>query len=456
MNEISELDAVLSRLSKEELVQIVADVCEHDRMLKNSLLLKYGKGKTGKQQIQTFRKKIDSTVRKYSGKQRFISYREVSGFAAELTNLLESIGDRHSPLLSLEMTSAMLEESMEALQYADDSGGDIGILIQECLGKIAQLANESREESKTDRLSFFDRLLALSESQMFDGWESNRIDVLEVCVSFADLPEPRKRLKEKLEELLEAGADEEYTQYYRENLLQLMHQLLLLDSEEGAEQFAYAHIQYPSFRELIIDRLMESGDNRRAIELAEEGERQDRTWPGRVAKWKRIRYEAYKSLSLKQEQAALGKELLLGGEYAYYEELAVLAREDEETFYRGILAELREAGDWRTREVYLRLILEKNDLPELMDYVRANPSGIETHAERLALDYRDEVLQIYERYIDRQAEQSTDRRGYKAVCGAIKRYKKIAGAAGQAEVVSRLKAAYGRRPAFMDELAKLS
>ncbi|MDG0810708.1 hypothetical protein [Cohnella rhizosphaerae] len=178
--------------------------------------------------------------------------------------------------------------------------------------------------------------------------------------------------------------------------------------------------------------------------------------PGRVAKWKRIKYEAYKRLSLKQEQAALGKELLLGGEYAYYEELAVLAGENKEAFYRRIIAELREAGGWRSRDVYLRLILENNDLPELMDYVRTAPSEIETHAERLATDYRDEVLQIYERYIDRQAEQSTDRKGYRAVCGVIKRYKKIAGEARQAEVVSRLKAAYGRRPAFMDELAKLS
>lgn len=56
--------------------------------------------------------------------------------------------------------------------------------------------------------------------------ERNLIDVLEVCFSFADLPEPRKRLKNKIEEQLEAGADDEYKQYDRENLLQLMHRLL--------------------------------------------------------------------------------------------------------------------------------------------------------------------------------------------------------------------------------------
>ncbi|MDG0792153.1 hypothetical protein OMP38_15730 [Cohnella ginsengisoli] len=259
MAEVSELNTILSSLSKDVLIQIVREVCEKDRTLKNSLLLKYGKGKTDKQQVQAFKKMIASIVRKYSGRERFIPYRDVYGFAAEMMNLLENIGDRHNRLLELELMSAMLEESMEALQYADDSGGDIGMLIRECMGKITQLADESREDSEMVRLPFFERLLALSESEIFDGWDSNRTEVLEVCVAFADLPGPRDRLKSKLEELLEAGAGDEYKQYDRESLLQLMHRLLLLESEEEAERYAYAHIAYPSFRELIIDQAVESG-----------------------------------------------------------------------------------------------------------------------------------------------------------------------------------------------------
>ncbi|MDI4647750.1 hypothetical protein [Cohnella hashimotonis] len=55
MTEISELDMLLNRLSKEELVRIVAEVCEQDPMLKNSLLLKYGEEKSDKRQVQTFK-----------------------------------------------------------------------------------------------------------------------------------------------------------------------------------------------------------------------------------------------------------------------------------------------------------------------------------------------------------------------------------------------------------------
>lgn len=456
MTEISELETLLSSLSKEELIHIVAEVCEQDRMLKNNLLLKYGQGKTDKQQAQAFKKMIGSIVKKYGGKQKFIPYREVSGFAAEMMSLLENIGDRHNPVLSLELTSLMLEEGMKALQYADDSGGDIGMLIKEALAQIGRLAGDSREANETVRRQFFDQLLSMCKSRIFDGWEETRVDLLQICVEFTDMPKPREQLRGLLEELLEACDHDEYSQYYRESLLGIVHQLVLLDSEEEAERFAYVHIQYPSFRELIIDGFMETGDYRRVIELAEEGERQDRSWPGLAAKWKRNRYQAYKKLSLTKEQAALGKELLLGGEYAYYQELAALEGENEESFYRGIVAELREAGGWHARDVYSRLILEKNDLPELMDYVRAAPSEIEEHAERLAQHDRDEVLQIYESYIDRQAEASTDRRGYKAVCSVIKRYKKVAGASKQAEVVSRLKATYGRRPAFVEELSKLN
>ncbi|MDG0810706.1 hypothetical protein [Cohnella rhizosphaerae] len=70
MTEISELETILSRLSKEELVQIVANVCEQDSMLKNSLLLKYGKGKTDKQQIQALKKNDQIDRKKVQRKTR--------------------------------------------------------------------------------------------------------------------------------------------------------------------------------------------------------------------------------------------------------------------------------------------------------------------------------------------------------------------------------------------------
>ncbi|MOA57927.1 hypothetical protein D3C78_1822090 [compost metagenome] len=52
---------------------------------------------------------------------------------------------------------------------------------------------------------------------------------------------------------------------------------------------------------------MKDQDYYRAIELAEEGERKDKQLPGLISKWKAARYEAYKKLTLKQEQGSWEK-----------------------------------------------------------------------------------------------------------------------------------------------------
>jgi hypothetical protein len=128
---------------------------------------------------------------------------------------------------------------------------------------------------------------------------------------------------------------------------------------------------------------------------------------------------------------------------------------DKEKFYRSIIAELKEAKNWRAREVYLKLISDKNDMAEMMAYVKANPSAIEDYALRLVEGYRAEVERIYSNQIYYAAEVSSKRKDYQRVCAMLKRYKQIAGQAGQTEIVHRLEAQYNKRPAFLDELTKL-
>jgi len=45
----------------------------------------------------------------------------------------------------------------------------------------------------------------------------------------------------------------------------------------------------------------------KVIDLALEGERKDKEYAGLVSKWKKVRYIAYKELSLKAEQEKLAR-----------------------------------------------------------------------------------------------------------------------------------------------------
>ena len=84
------------------------------------------------------------------------------------------------------------------------------------------------------------------------------------------------------------------------------------------------NLKYLSFREALIDKHIKEKDFQSVIGLALEGEKKDQDHAGLVARWKKIRYTAYKQRAQKHEQQQLAKELLLVGNFEYYQELKVI------------------------------------------------------------------------------------------------------------------------------------
>lgn len=448
----TDISEILKSLSKEELIRIILQAAERDDMFKNSLLVKYAEGDLA-EELQSCKKLMDSIVNQYLGRDRFISYRETYSFAQDMLGLLAETDGAKDGQLALEIALLVLQEAVEAFQYADDSSGNIGMLAEEVLERIHALAS-AQDASHQER--FFERLLAVSGSEAFEGWEDYRIGLLRICAGLAKAEKLRERLKAAIEEQIAVYTHDEYGRYTVETLLRLLFQLTReYGSEEEADKFVKEHLQYTFFRQSAIETCMKSGDYQRAVQLAQEGERQDRQLPGLLNQWKKARYEAYKKLSMKHEQRLLAKELLLGGDYAYYQELESLAEGSHEELYRGILAELKKDSDWTGRRIYLQLISDKNDLEEIMAYVRTVPSAIEEYAARLSHNYSEEVERIYRDHIYKTAGSSSNRKEYQQVRGMLTRYREIFGKTSQSEIILQLKEQYNRRPAFLDELSKV-
>lgn len=222
-----------------------------------------------------------------------------------------------------------------------------------------------------------------------------------------------------------------------------------------ADKFMQEHLHLKSFRKLAIQKCMEAGDYRGGIQLAEQGERHKASYPEGRSDFKKARYEAYKALSLREEQEQLAKELLLDGDYEYYAELEALFEGDKEEFYRGILAELKQSDTWSAHALYTKLISDKNDLAEMLSYVKANPDAIEEYAARLSPDYKTEAEQVYSQYIYDTAAAAFNRKKYWNVCAMLKRYGKLAGKPAQSAIIQQLQEQYFNKPAFLDELSKL-
>lgn len=133
-----EIKEVLSNLSKEKLIDIILDITQKDRILKNSLIVRYSKGNS-EQELKKCKKLIDSIVRKHLGREGFISYREVGYFVNDMEALLEKIRETDDIILALDIAFLVIDEGIEAFQYADDSNGDVGFLVSETIDLIDEV-----------------------------------------------------------------------------------------------------------------------------------------------------------------------------------------------------------------------------------------------------------------------------------------------------------------------------
>ncbi|MCM3764956.1 SWIM zinc finger domain-containing protein [Neobacillus niacini] len=448
------LHEILINLSKDELVNIIEDLTFNDPALKNSLIVRYAKVDYP-HELQNCKKLIDSIVRKYT-REGYIRYNKTSAFVSEMEEVLEKVRNTENIVLAVDIALLLLEEAIKAFQYADDSDGDIGSLVTDSIKTIEEAVTDRTGWDIQESKMVFVKLLDCVDSGIFSGWEEFRNDLLGICVEFADDQELRDKFKTKINSLMDLEASDSYQRYNNESLLQILFSLIEKYGEpEEAEQFIKDHLQFKSFRERLIEIYRQEGDFQKVIEVAEEGEKQDKQYPGLVTSWKKFRYEAYKELSRKEEQEKLAKELLLVGDFDYYVELRELADGNQTEFYTNIKQELKNGNGWSAKRMYLELIDKENDIDEMMDFVRNNPSNIESYAERLVDRFRDEVIEIYKEHIKVEGKHSSNRRAYQNICKKLKKYKAIAGKENQADLVKELMHLYKKRPAFLDELGKI-
>jgi hypothetical protein len=373
-----------------------------------------------------------------------------------MEDLLGKIKNTEDILLALDIAFLLFNEAVEAFQYADDSNGEIGSLVNETIDMIKEIVMKIDISNINLREKVFNKILEESNNEVFGGWDEYKIEMLRLCTEFADVEEFREKLREKIEYLLNKNLNKEYGKYMNESMMRILFDMIKkYGTKKEEDNFIRDNRVFTYFRELLINKYIKEKNYHKVIELALEGEKQDKQYRGLISTWKKIRYTAYKDLSLKEEQFKLAKELLLHGDFEYYDELKELAAGDKEILYNNLKQELKNDRNGYGTSIYLKLIVEKNDLDEIMEFVRKNPTSIERYADMLVNKFKDDVIDIYSKHIKSSASFSSNRKDYQRVCEILKRYKKIAGEEKQKGMINELNVLYRKRPAFVDELNKI-
>ena len=457
-NKEPSLTDVLNKLSKKELVDLIIDIASIDKVLKNNILLMYSKD-SYEQEIEKCERLLSSIVNKYTKKNGYIEYYETYRFSSEMYIILEKTRVTDDKLLVLDILFMLLNTLISAYEHSDDSGGSIGGLVDEVFTEIEAIADEKEKYEEKLQIDIFNKLLYKASDHIFDGWSNYKIDLLNICVKFADVKECREKLVTTIDKELNENNSDYSDKYMNVELLKIMFYIIdMFDSKEKADKFILDNIKYAYFKDLYIKKYIDEKNFDKVIKLTFEWEKSDSNNVSET-KRKKVRYSAYKELSMENEQIQLAKELLFSGNFEYYIELKELMNENFEFFYKDLKSQLRELGQtaniYMSKTTFIKLIEYENDLDEILQLLKELPSRVETYGDRLFGKFPEEVIKGYEIYIKNSASIASKRKDYANVCRKIKNYEKFAGKDKVAEMVNDLMSLYKKRPAFIDELKRL-
>ncbi|OUB00320.1 hypothetical protein [Bacillus thuringiensis] len=260
-----------------------------------------------------------------------------------------------------------------------------------------------------------------------------------------------------LENMIPAHSKESWSGTYRiSQCKQLQLQLIqLFDGSSKEEAFIQNNLQYSEFREKAIQHAFHLCEYEKVIQLCLDGEQQDKKARGLLNQWKTYRYEAYENLGDIENQRKLALAFVLEDDFAYYEKLKALYDSASWLGIREHILSTFESTSYRSYMYESILLLER--LPnKLLAYCQTHPATILHLYKSLLPDYPSETHQIFITHMQKLAQEARDRRMYKHICQTIQTYQRVGDANVVQEFIEQLKQMYHKRPAFLDELKKIS
>ena len=224
---------------------------------------------------------------------------------------------------------------------------------------------------------------------------------------------------------------------------------------QSAQQFLLSHPENEGFRQILIQQYRDAGRFQEAIDLCTSAEKTAREarYPGTERQWKALRYDILSQMGNRSTMIALGQELLLDGDGAYYQKLKALIPKEEWAQRRVQLLDQAESSN---RSLYESLILHDRDTARIIRHVRTHPSWIYAAYQPLVSEYPDDVRNIFIRQILDEAVRASTRPMYQDICRHIALLHQVSGAQAAESLIAQLRLKYRRKPAFLDELGKIS
>ncbi|MCT2535397.1 hypothetical protein NC661_17930 [Aquibacillus koreensis] len=449
----------IEKLTKQELVDLIMNIVDGDENVEKKVEYKLiSPNDEIKASKQLIRKYINENKRR-----GFISWRNVHAALEGAEMVLEKGRNKlitGEEEVTVRLSIATLSIVIDMLQYADDSGGEIGYMVNQCITLLedaSSLVLVSSDYRVQDTM--FQLLVKEAMHKRYDGWSDTRYQLLDVCTIYSVRAAARKKLEATLDKLLsDIDAISSWSSDYDQEAIHKL-QLKILERNgefDRVEQFINDNLEYDEFRKMAIEKELENENFGAALQLCEEGEKNDEKYPGLVKQWKQYRLQVYEGLGDIEKQKELLFEFVYANDYEPYNKLKELFRQDEwNTVVEDIFATFENADTGYLPNVYVYIAKQENRTDKILQYCQYSPISILEYYRFLLDDHLKEAQVLFLDYVRGEAEEATDRKKYRNVCKKLETYKLAFGEAKFQDFVMELRDTYERKPAFLNELEKI-
>lgn len=450
-----QLNELLDKISHEDLKQFIREKTENNLPFRNIFLSSFAHQNTSETK-ELYLKQVKSILRSAAGRDGFINWsaaRYVSKPVIELLNSAQKHFENKNYRSTIFICCAVMEGMTEALQYADDSYGDIGGNIDVAYTLLNNLTSEKLTEEI--RKLLFEYCLSAYKNQIYSGWDWH-LGMLNIASGV---------LKNENEgQLIIAHLDKVQSSDYEHNGAQNI-KLQILKKTKGEteiDNFIEQNLNNPSFRREAILKAIENKNYEKAISIINDGIRNDKEdKPGLVIEWYDWLLKIAITQNCKEKIIEYARLLFIADfrhEQDYYQLMKTNVQpENWNSFLEAIIKNITTTKRGYGFSLLARIYIKEEWWNRLLELIKQNPSltYIEDYAEYLSKDYSIELSQLYATGIIEYMKNSSNRSHYQTACMYLRRMLKLGAREKVNELIANFMKEYPRRKALLEELNRV-
>jgi len=450
-----QVDELLAKTTHDELKQFIRKEASTNAPFRNLFLSSFVQHNSDESK-ELYVKQVKSILKTASDRHGFIDWSASRIVGNAIDNLLESaqkqINNRNYKS-AVFICTAVMEQMTEALQYSDDSNGDIGGSIDAAYEMLYTISQEHLSEEI--RKLIIEYCFTSFDKQIYSDWDWH-IGVLRLAALLLKTEDETERIFKQIDKAQQSDYEREEAQSIKYDIL------LKTKGEDVAEKHLEQNITNSNLRREAIQKALKKKNYDKAVSLAKDGVNYDlEDKPGLAKEW-------YDWL-LKIAQAQNDSERII--EYArllfidnfrneqdYYQILKQYVKPEEWTaFVEAVIQDIATKKRWLDTGLIANIFIKEEWWDRLLELVKKSPdlNTIDYYEKYLSKHYANEIVELYATGVLKYMKNSMGRDHYQDACRYIRKIIKLGARDKANEIISYLRTEYPKRKALMEELDKV-